>query len=125
MQGIFQIQGSARAFCAVKTCAVRPVFTHVVGELQAADPSSCPGGIKQNANSGEQSEAPRRSWKPGPEQRPGPENEDSQHMLNQPKGSFPERSGRSGNACEFESFFCLFGSFLWRLGCGGSRRIER
>ena len=30
--------------CAVKTCAVRPVFAHVVGELQVADPSSWPGG---------------------------------------------------------------------------------
>ena len=28
--------------CAVKTCAVRPVFARVVGELRAADPSKCP-----------------------------------------------------------------------------------
>ena len=28
--------------CAVKTCAVRPVFAWVVGELGAADPSKCP-----------------------------------------------------------------------------------
>ena len=27
---------------AVKTCAVRPVFVRVVGELQAANPSKCP-----------------------------------------------------------------------------------
>ena len=27
--------------CAVKTCAVRPVFARAVGELQAADPSKC------------------------------------------------------------------------------------
>ena len=30
-------------------------------------------------------------WKQGPEQRPGPENQDSQHMLNQPRGYFPEK----------------------------------
>ena len=29
-------------FCAVKTCAVRPVFAPVVGELRAANPSKCP-----------------------------------------------------------------------------------
>ena len=28
--------------CAVKTCAVRPVFVWVVGELRAANPSKCP-----------------------------------------------------------------------------------
>ena len=28
--------------CAVKTCAVRPVFARVVGKLRAADPSKCP-----------------------------------------------------------------------------------
>ena len=28
--------------CAVKTCAVHPVFARVVGELRAADPSKCP-----------------------------------------------------------------------------------
>ena len=28
--------------CAVKTCAVHPVFAWVVGELRAADPSKCP-----------------------------------------------------------------------------------
>ena len=29
--------------CAVKTCAVRPVFARVGGELRTADPSKCPG----------------------------------------------------------------------------------
>ena len=68
--------------CAVKTCAVRPVFARVVGELRAADPSNVHGPVKQNASPEAQSEAPRR----------GPENQDDQHMLEQPRGSFPERS---------------------------------
>ena len=76
--------------CAVKTCAVRPVFARVVGELQAADPSSVQGPVKQNASPGEQSEALRPRWKPMQEQNPGPENQDSQHMLDQPRGYFPE-----------------------------------
>ena len=38
--------------CAVKTCAVRPVFTRVVRELRAADPSKCPRAHKQNASPG-------------------------------------------------------------------------
>ena len=44
--------------------------------------------VKQNASPQEQSEAPRPRWKPGQEQHPGPENQDSQHMLKQPRGSF-------------------------------------
>ena len=48
--------------------------------------------MKQNARPGEQSEAPRRRWKPGQEQHPGAENQDSQHMLNQARGSFPDSS---------------------------------
>ena len=79
--------------CAVKTCAVRPVFARVVGELRAADPSNVQGPVKQNASPGERSEAPRPRWKPGQEQNPGPENRDTQHMLEQPRGYFPERGG--------------------------------
>ena len=48
--------------------------------------------VTQNASPGEQPEVPRRRWKPGQEQHQGPQNQDSQHMLNQPKGSHPERS---------------------------------
>ena len=73
------------------TCAVRPVFARVVGELRAADPSNVQGPVKQNASPGEQSEAPRPRWKPGQEQNPGPENQESQHMLEQPRGYFPEQ----------------------------------
>ena len=61
--------------CAVKTCAVRPVFARVVGKLRAADPSNFQVPVKQN---GQQSEALRPRWKPGQEQNPGPENQDSQ-----------------------------------------------
>ena len=75
----------------VKACAVRPVFAPVVGELRAADPSNLQGPVKQNASPGEQSEAPRPRRKPGQEQNPGPENQDSQHMLEQPRGHFPEQ----------------------------------
>ena len=38
--------------CVVKTCAVRPVFARVVGELRAADPSHVQGPVKQNASPG-------------------------------------------------------------------------
>ena len=80
--------------CAVQTCAVRPVFARVVGELRAADPSNVHGPVKQNASPGEQSEAPRPRWKPGQGQNPGPENQDNQHMLEQPRGYFPDFDGK-------------------------------
>ena len=73
-----------------KTCAVRPVFAQVVRELRAADPSNVQGPVKQNASPGEQSEALRRRWKRGQEQNPGPENQDSQHMLEQRRGQIPD-----------------------------------
>ena len=79
--------------CAVKTCAVRPVFARVVGELRAADPSNVQGPIQRNASPGEQSEAPRPRWKQGQEQNPGSENQDSQHMLEQPRRYFLDLCG--------------------------------
>ena len=65
------------------------------------------GSIKQNASPGEQSEAPRPRWKPGQEQNPGPENQDSQHMLEQPRGSFPFQAPKTlrfkGKMADFEA----------------------
>ena len=51
--------------CVAKTCAERPVFARMVGELWEADPSKCPRTREANASSGSQSETPRRSWKLG------------------------------------------------------------
>ena len=62
----------------------------MVGKLRAADPSNVQGPVKQNASAGEQSEGPRPRWKTAQEQNPGPENQDNQHMLEQPRGSFPD-----------------------------------
>ena len=45
---------------------------------------------KPNASPGEQSEAPRRRWMQGQKQHPGPQDQDSQHMLNQPRGPFSD-----------------------------------
>ena len=81
--------------CAVKRCAVRPVFARAVGELRAADPSNVQGLVKQKASPGEQSEAPRPRWKQGQKQNLGPENQDSQHMLEQPRGYFPDKDDSS------------------------------
>ena len=64
----------------------------MVGELRAPRPSECPRRMKQNASPGEQSEAPKRRRKPGQEQHPGAESQDSQHMLNQPRQFFPEKT---------------------------------
>ena len=74
--------------CKNMCCASR--FARVVGELWAADPSNVQGPVKQNARPGDQSEAPRPRWKPGQEQNPAPGNQDSQHMREQPRGSFPD-----------------------------------
>ena len=61
-----------------KTCA-RPGFARV----RTADPSKCPRApSSKNASPGEQAEAPRRRWKPGQEQHPGPENQDSTCLIN-------------------------------------------
>ena len=59
-----------------------------VGELRAADPSKCTRANEANTRPGEQCGAPRRRWKPGQEQHPGPENWNSPNKLNQPRESF-------------------------------------
>ena len=60
-------------------------------KVWAADLSkNNPMGYAANASSGGQFGAPGRSWKPGHQQHPGPKNQDSQRMLNQPRGSSPE-----------------------------------
>ena len=82
--------------CAVKTCAVRPVFARVVGELRAAAPlQMSKGPLSKMLAQGN----PRRRWKPGLEQHPEPENQDSQHMLNEPRGSCPETLNCACIAC--------------------------
>ena len=81
----------------VKTCAVRPVFAPVVGELRAANPSRCPRAHEANAGPVTQSEAPRQRWKPGRGQHSRPKNQDSQHMLNQPRGSFPDSAKKKAH----------------------------
>ena len=52
-------------------------------------------GHEANASSGAQSEALRQTWNPGREQHLGPENQDSQHKLNQPRGSGGPKGERS------------------------------
>ena len=71
-------------------CASR--FCTVVGAAAGSrSKQNVQGPVKLNASAGEQSKAPRPRWKPGQEQNPGPENQDSQHMLEQPRGHFPEK----------------------------------
>ena len=53
--------------------------------------------MKQNASTGEQSGAPRRRWRPGQEQHPGPENQD-QHTLSQPRASFPDQRPKNATS---------------------------
>ena len=83
-------------------CASR--FCTGGGGAPGSRSKQCPRALKQNASPGEQSEALRRRWKPGQEQNPGPENRDSQHMLEQPRGYFPDEN--QGNALRQD--FALF-----------------
>ena len=76
---------------------MRPVFARVEGELRATDPSNVQGPVKQDASPGEQYEAPRPRWKPWQEQNQGPENQDSQHMLN--PGGLSLKSLKHGLRC--------------------------
>ena len=79
--------------CKITCCASR--FCTGGGGVAGADPSNVQGPVKQNASPGEHTEAPRPRWKPGQEQNPGPENQDNQHMLEQPRGHFPTVFGDS------------------------------
>ena len=76
--------------CAAKTRAVRPVFGRLVGKLGAADPRICPKAMKANARPGHTLRLLDEARELGRHQHPGPENQDSQHMIDQPRGSFPD-----------------------------------
>ena len=78
--------------CAVKNlCCASCFCTGGRGAAGSRSKANVQGPMKPNARPGEQSEAPRRRWKPGQEQHLGPEIQDSQRKLNQPRGSFPKR----------------------------------
>ena len=63
---------------------------------------------------GEESEAPRRRWKPGQERHPGPKNQDSQHTLNQPRGS----------CLNFVCIMADVSDYIFRLFGDGDREEE-
>ena len=75
--------------CAVKTCAVHPVFAGVVGELRAADLSNFQGPVKQNASRGQQFEAPRPRWKQGQEPEPRTRKPGQSAHAEATQGAFP------------------------------------
>ena len=74
----------APLFCKNMCCVSR--FCTPGGELRAADPSNVQGPVKQNAVPGDNLRLRDQGGSRGQEQQPGPENQDSQHMLKQPRG---------------------------------------
>ena len=77
--------------CAAKACAVRPACARVVGKLGAADPNLLEGPSKQMLVQGHIMRLVNEAREVGHCQRPRQENQDTQHMLDQPRGSFPEK----------------------------------
>ena len=70
-----------------KACAVRPVLARVVGKLGGADPGICSKEPwKEMLGQGRHLRLLDEAREMGHHQHPGPENQDSQHMLNQPTG---------------------------------------
>ena len=62
-------------------------FRHVIRPLSLRKETTGPLDAQIASDSKSQRfESPRRSWKSGHQQHLGPENQDSQHMLNQPRG---------------------------------------
>ena len=68
-------------FCYQNLCCASRVYS--------GDRGGCGQLIQTNYSSEAQSEAPTRSREPH-QQHPGPENQDGQHVLNQPRGSCPD-----------------------------------
>ena len=73
--------------CVAETCALRPVFARVVGELRAADASKCLRGYDAGASCGAQSEA--FSQKPGHQQHQGSEKPGQSAQAESTPGVFP------------------------------------
>ena len=68
---------------------MRPVCGRVAGKLGAEAPRICSNGaMKQMLVQGDNLGLLDEAWELGHQQRPGPENQDSQHTLNQPRRLF-------------------------------------
>ena len=77
--------------CAVKACAVHPVFARVVRKLGAVDPRiRSKGHERKILGQGHSLRLLDEAREVGHHQHPGPENQDNQHMIDQPRGSFPD-----------------------------------
>ena len=76
--------------CAAKTWAVRPVFGRVVGSWGQQIQEFARRAMKPNARQGHTLRLLDEAREVGRHQHPGPENQDSQHMIGQPRGSFPD-----------------------------------
>ena len=69
-----------------KACAVRPVFGQVVGKLGQQIQEFARRAMKANARQGHTLRLLDEAREVGRHQHPGPENQDSQHMIDQPRG---------------------------------------
>ena len=76
--------------CPLVFAQKRPFFPQVAGELGEQIQELAQRGNEANASQGTQPEAPGRTLGLGHQQHAKPENRDSQHMLNQHRGSFPD-----------------------------------
>ena len=75
--------------CCKNLCCVSRFCTGGMGSCRQQIQVTVQGSMKHNASPGEHSEASRQKWKPGQEQLPGPENQGSQHKLNEPSRFCP------------------------------------
>ena len=87
--GRFLLFSVCAPLCCKNLCRASPFLYGWWGSCGQQIQANGQGPMKQNASPA-QSEALRRRWRPEQEQHPGQENRDNQHMLNQPRGSFPE-----------------------------------
>ena len=76
--------------CCKNLCCACRFCTDGGGSCGQQIQANVQGPLKKMLAQGAESEAPRRRWRPGQEQHLRQENQDSLHMLNQPRGSFLE-----------------------------------
>ena len=69
---------------------MRPVFARVVGKLAQEIQKFARRAMKANARQGLTLRLLDEPREVGRDRHPRPENQDSQHMIDQPRGSFPD-----------------------------------
>ena len=104
--------------CVAKACAIHTVLHGWQESWGQQIQEFAQRGHEENASPGAHSETPGRSLGAGHQQRPKSENQDTQHTLHQPRGSFPALRPPSAQVVELRKARDEIKELVEKINCG-------